>query len=303
MSTDGTDVAHSSLPVDARYRMRTIALDLGVIGAVAASLAGIHYLVPPTVQTRLALHTEAVNAYALFTSTFVHADDAHLVANLAGYVAGAGVTYVLCLQAGQRRWFYATFAAFLLVLPMPVSVVGVLALQAQYPEVPLVSRGFSGVVAGFAGFVLVALLAYLRTVYDRSVARYVGSVVVLLLLGELCLIHAPEAASLGASLLVLGAVVTRSRFDWTVGRRVVTIPDVEIRTLDIVQIALVMLVLLELTFGLFPGEYAVANGITDVFSHLVGLVFGVTVAGVLHRIVADDLPALARGWLTAAPRS
>lgn len=263
-----------------------LALDALLLAAVPAVLLAVHYLVPAALRARLALQHGAPTPVTLLTSAYVHAGDAHLAGNLAGYAIGALYAYGLCLQARRRPWFRRTFLALVLVLPLPVNLASIAAFSVRYPGVEPVSRGFSGVVGGFAGFVLVALVGFLRRRHGTRVARGVGAALVLLLLLQVDRVYAgrlrlPTVALVAAGLLVIGYELASVP---SVRERVRDAPG------DVLVVALVAVVLGVLVANLFPPPAALVSsgGFTDVFAHATGAVGGGVVAALLARTTRPD---------------
>ncbi|PSQ46782.1 hypothetical protein BRD15_08465 [Halobacteriales archaeon SW_6_65_15] len=184
------------------YPRSAVATDLATIAAVGLVLVAIHVLVPQSLQDYLAFDHGAFAPESLLapgglagltlrgsqfdnllTAAYVHANRGHLLSNLGGYVSLSLVTYLICLQADRRRWFRRTFPLFLVVLPVAVNLTSYVVLESRFPTASPISRGFSGVVAGFGGFLLAAVAVHLRTNYSRETVFFVSQFAILLLLG------------------------------------------------------------------------------------------------------------------------
>ncbi|MFB6304303.1 MAG: hypothetical protein ABEH47_03985 [Haloferacaceae archaeon] len=286
----GADVGDAEADAAPERPLDELALDALLVAAVPAVLVGVHYAVPADVRVRLALRHGAPTPATFLTSAYVHGSDAHLLGNLAGYAIGALYAYGLCLQARRRPWFRRTFLALVLLLPLPVNAASLAAFSLRYPGVEPVSRGFSGVVAGFAGFVLVALVGFLRSRHGARVARSVGAAVVLLLLLQVDYVYAgrfrvPTVALVLAGLLVLGHGLIGSRpVAPTLRDGLRSAPG------DWVVVGLVAVVLAVLVANLFPSPSTLVtgSGFTDVFAHAAGVVGGAVVAAVLGRVTRDN---------------
>ncbi|MFB6083018.1 MAG: hypothetical protein ABEJ94_02095 [Halorientalis sp.] len=263
-------------------RSRPVVRDLGLIVAVAALLVWIHVALPPTVKTRLALRHEAVDPLSLYTSAFVHLDLGHLLSNVAGYVAAALVAYGLCVQVGDRRWFRVTFVGFLLVLPIAVSLTSYAVIGLLYPGIEPVSRGFSGVGAGFAGFVFVALLASLNRLYGYRVAGYAGLAIWLLLLFEVYFIYVRDVTLLVGGLFVVGwGACVRGIVESST--RSAILPRSRLELLQLAQTALVVVLLSSFVSVLFPPEIVNDGAVTNVFAHAAGFLYGIAGAAATAR--------------------
>lgn len=258
---------------DSRLDRRTAGLlaDLLAIGGVGALLVGLHYALPAPVRTELALDHRRVEPLSLLVASYVHADEAHLWANVLGYLAGAGFANYLCRQAGRRRWFRYTFVAFLLALPVAVNLTDLAVFALRAPAVDRPSLGFSGVVAGFGGFTFVVLLVALRQAYSRDAVLFVAQFVVVLLTAELYLIYADPVAPVVVAALALGLAAPLLALGWH-GRRV----RAGRRELLFAgsYVAAVALALTGFVVGLFPADMVDGNVVTNVFAHAAGFVWG-----------------------------
>ncbi|AQL41209.1 hypothetical protein BV210_00115 [Halorientalis sp. IM1011] len=262
-------------------RSRTVVRDLGMIGAVAALLVWVHVALPPSIKTRLAFRHESVDPVSLYTSAFVHLDLMHLLSNVAGYVAAALVAYGLCVQIGNRRWFRVTFACFVLVFPVLVSLTSYAIIGLLYPGIEPVSRGFSGVGAGFAGFVFVTLLAALTRLYDYRVAGYIGLAIWLLLLFEVYLIYVGNVTLPVGGLFVVGwgaCLVGIGRA--STGPLILSRSPSRVELLQILQTALVVILLVSFVSVLFPPEIVEDGTVTNIFAHAAGFLYGIGGAAV-----------------------
>jgi hypothetical protein len=169
---------------------RRLVVDAGLLSMLAWVLVGIHVLVPSSVRTQLAFDHAAFIPWTLWTHAYVHDGWSHLVQNVGGFVTLAGVAYILCRVLNARRWFWVSTVAFLTVLPVFVSLSSYVLLGWFAPAATPVERGFSGVVAGFAGLVFVAFLRWANRECGLAVTQAVGQMAVLLMLWELSVIYA-----------------------------------------------------------------------------------------------------------------
>jgi hypothetical protein len=142
------------------------------------------------------------------------------------------------------------------------------------------SRGFSGVVAAFGGFLAVALLVSLRRVYSRLTVLYVGQFVLLVVLAELLVIYADSPPLLGGALAILavglvGVGIVRHAYPGG-------LPQDRSEWVSLVgavlEVGLVVLMLSVLVYGLFPVQLVADGSLTNVFAHLSGLVWGAVVS-------------------------
>lgn len=254
---------------------REVVADLVLMLSTTALLASIHFLTSTTLQQQLALTPSDPQWYTVFTAAYVHASASHLSGNLFGYFLAVSYTYWLCLHTNRRQWFRRTFVTLLLVTPIVVNIGNLLAFGTILPENAGYSRGFSGIVGGFGGFLLVAFVVAVRDTYGSELAEVVGVSLVLLLLLLLSVVYSggiqPLVAGLvafGIGLQVIGALYER---DWE-------LPTVDIGPRTFVfQIAsggLVVTVLAILVLLLFPAALVEGGTFTNIVAHGAGLVAG-----------------------------
>jgi hypothetical protein len=261
---------------------RQLARDWVAIAGTAVLVVAVHFLVPASVQARLTFDYGAFDPVTLYTSAFVHTDDQHMLSNVTGFLAAAVTAYMLAAIAERRHWFRLTFVAFLLVLPVLVNLTSYALITSQAPGATPVSRGFSGVAAGFVGFVFAALLQAMARRFSRPVAWYLGIAIWLLLLLEVYFIYAG-----GVSVPVAGVVLT----GWALcvwgllaqGR----LPPVEdpwarVRS-DAVWVGLAVALLLSSLWALFPADIVADGAIRNVFAHGAGFLLGFGLSLLLLR--------------------
>ncbi|MFC7081506.1 hypothetical protein [Halorussus caseinilyticus] len=256
------------------YPRSAVAADLAAIGVVGVVLVAVQFLLPAAVHDRLAFDHAAFAPATLLTAAYVHAGTDHLLSNLGGYVSLSLVTYLVCLHADHRAWFRRTFLALLAVLPVAVNLTSYAILETRFPGATPVSRGFSGVVAGFGGFLLVAVAVHLRRSYSRETVFFVGQFAVLLLLGELLWIYAARvtllegAAVTGGLALAVSGIVSRARGRTFGGDHYQQVG------VDLLYVGLVFALLVWLIYGLFPADPVNHGRFTNVFAHGAGFVEG-----------------------------
>lgn len=267
-----------------RERRRQTVLDVGLLVAVAVLLVAIHFLVPVGLQNQLAFNTERFAPWTLLTAAYVHNADPHLFSNLLGFGLGASISYALCRAQGRRQWFWMTTAAFLLVLPILVELTNYVAFQLLGAE--LTSRGFSGVVAGYGGFILVALARDIADRYGRDTGYYAGAAILLILLGEVAVIYTGVPSLEASALLLLGLSLTLGQLgrkgiqrDWAEDERRIVAIYTGFTT------AVVGLLILFVGM-LFPVTIAGGGSTTNIVGHGAGFILGIVVA--LTGIVVDE---------------
>lgn len=147
---------------------RQISIDLLLPVGVAVVLVLVHLLVPLRMRSSMAFSPSWFSFYSLLTAPYVHADAVHLLENLVLFLVTASLTYLLTLCLGYRRWFHTTAVGLLIGLPI-VHNLSVYAIATSLALDESAGQfGFSSVGAGFAAFLLVALLVYIDEGYGRS---------------------------------------------------------------------------------------------------------------------------------------
>lgn len=268
---------------------RRVVVDLVAIAAVAVLLVGIHLLVPPGVRSGLALTYPNPNPVDALTAAYVHANGAHLTGNLAGYLVGASVAYGLARAAGERRWFWLSWGTCLTALPI---VVGLLA--AALVARPIAGRGFSGVVAGLAGVVLVGagVVAHRTFGTARRSMWEVIAMLAVVVAAEILWLATDAGQRLIGGVLVVGLglpLASLARRAAAAGRPGGREGWVRVAGAALV-VGLVLGIVTWLVVGLFPSRLVHEGGITNVLGHYLGLVGGGIVAAWGYRYWSVDGP-------------
>lgn len=254
---------------------REVALDAALIAVFPAILVAIYFLVPRSLQIQLALDHSDLQLYTIFTSTFVHAGWNHLLNNVVGYLLAVLYAYMLCLFVDRRRWFRRTTVLLVLVLPIVVGTANYLIFATYFPQVDGLSRGFSGVVGGFGGFLLVAFAVAIKDAYDTNTAQLVGTALVLLLLLEIEFVYGgairPVVGTLAIAGIVLEGVAYLYERNWE-------LPSIEsssdVLAKRVAGGVLVVVVLSYLVVNLFPAELVQGGALVNVFAHGIGFLCG-----------------------------
>jgi hypothetical protein len=255
--------------------------DAAVLGGVAALLVAVHFLAPEPVRARLAFDYVAFDPLTLVTSAYVHSTDAHLFGNLLGYGIGAVYAYGLCVRRGERAWFRRTSVLLLVALPVLVNLASYVALSVQFPDARPVSRGFSGVVGGFCGFLLVALFSALREEAGVRTATGALLAVCTVAVGVLGVARTPTDPVTPLFVLA-GVVLSAVGSGFVVGDPLARLWR---RRRDVAEVLLVTLAVALLARSLFPVEPVAGGPLAEenVFAHASGVLFGAAFAAVAAR--------------------
>jgi hypothetical protein len=266
---------------------RGLTLDLAFVVAVPTLLVGVHLATPGPVRYDLAFAHDEFVPHTLFTAAYVHADRAHLAGNVVGYLLPTLYAYLLCVRVGRRRWFLATTLSCLVALPVLVNLVDYLVLTSLFPRVDVVTRGFSGVAAGFGGFLLVALVVSLRDRF-RDLGWRVGQVTVLIVFLELDATYAGGLRPVTVGLVAVGVAVSLGEYAWRYGLSLPEGTD-ERRALALQagEVVVVVLAILLQVASMFPTRVIQDGALVGVVAHAAGFLLGGAIAIAWYAALAD----------------
>jgi len=277
---------------------RDLLVDLVGIVVIAAVLVAVHLAVPAGVRDGFALRFAHPDPLHALTAAYVHLNRAHLRGNVLGFLV-AGLTAVLIANVtGEERWFRLSVLALVTVLPMADGMTTALVIGGN-----AVGRGFSGVVAGFAGFVLVGAAVVLVRVFDveRSLAWDVLAVLSLVVAGEIIWAQTGQVPLAVGGLLLVGIAAAlwplagaARNGGWSADRAAASrVGAAALST------ALLFAVVSWFVVGLFPHVLVSDGTVTNVLAHYLGLVFGVVIALWGYRYWGTAAPVV---WGGPAPR-
>lgn len=269
---------------------RDVVVDAVAIAGVGVALVAVHEFTTPAGRRSLALGHEVLEPSALLTAAYVHADRSHLWVNVFSYLAGAGFANYLCRLVGGRRWFWRTHLAFLVALPVLVNLTDFLLFAALFPSVGRPSLGFSGVVSGFGGFVLVIFLVLLRQVYSRDAVLFAGEFLLVVLATEVYLIYADGFSVVAVGVVLSGLFATTLALAWQ-GYRTGYVRDrSNWRELGfyLADGAVVLFVLTGFVVGMFPAQPVRDGTFANVFAHAAGFAWGGVLSLLAWRVGRAD---------------
>lgn len=256
--------------------MRRLAMsgarDISLFLGVGITLATIHFYLPDAVQAQMAFNHANPSPWAIFTAAYVHNSTRHLIANLAGFGFGVTLAYILCVSQERRRWFWTTTISFLLVVPVLISLTDYLAFQSLGIE-PM-SRGFSGVVAGYGGFALVALAQLIADGYGIEVGIIVGEGILLLLLAEVAIIYTEKPPILVSTLIILGLSLLGASLLRKGLRREWSAMDLRHFSAEVAYTGLIAILLGLFVYALFPAKIAASESTVNIIAHGAGFIWG-----------------------------
>ncbi len=270
-------IGSSQLVSELRQRARTV--DLLVLAAVPIILVGV-FLTPATLRQRFLFEYTDPALPAAFISALVHLEGTHLLVNVGTYGLVVPVVFVLELLSGNRARFYRAFLVFVTLFPLVLSYSNVAAPR------PAVGYGFSGVVMAFAGYLPLALAAFVETRLDIGSRPSVAPVLFFPTLGLVCVLSLRSVIShnttvlVGAVGLVVATLLSTLLFAVSAYEEGAVSRHRLSRALDLggyCELALVGLVLVAtLPFVAFPAEPEFLGRTANLYVHLFGYVLGFT---------------------------
>jgi hypothetical protein len=245
----------------------------------------IHFLLPVSTKQALVFEYADFPSYTIFTAAYIHASNIHLYGNLAGYAMTSAYAYALSLNSGGLRWFRQTIIGSVLAIPVLTNITSYILLSWQFPEIDPVSRGFSGVVAGLGGVLLVALYRALRVKYNGDLAWTVCFSLFLLLMQLIDIQYSGGLRLPVTGLVGLGIAIVFGRYVYGHDLTVETRDDLRRIGFGSLLVVLVGIVLVVLVLGLFPqAEALVENGqFTNIYAHAAGFLWGLVIATISNH--------------------
>jgi len=274
----------SSNIIDARRRFdKDTLVDIGFVILICGFLAAIQIGLSPPERARLSFDHESFVLWTLLTSAYIHHDFTHLLNNLIGFLIAAVAIYWLCWRLGERRWFRVTAVSFSVVLPILVNLTSYAVLEWMVPNASPTGRGFSGVAAGFVGFLFAAFIVWIAKQSSRRVALYIGQGIGVLMAWVLALIYR------GLELQVIGLVgVGMGLSGWGLVSEVNSgricarwrewLPQIGVGV-TIVSLLLWFLIVL------FPANFLSGTVTTNIFAHGAGFMWGTVSAFTVRKVI------------------
>ena len=223
----------------------------------------------PVAQEGLVFQRESPTLLAAYTAYFVHFDAAHLLGNVATYLAVVPVAYLLAVLSGRRQLFWTTWLTLLVAFPFALS-----AMQLSFPDARTL-LGFSGINAGFVGLLCFLVVSYAGTTLAAGIEERDAPALLFWTVGLISWVTLPprawrvELAALAVctGLAYLASALSRVGLPTRAGiRAAVTRPGYA-------ELAVAGLcVLLAYPFLGFGARTSLvtANGVFDVYIHLLG---------------------------------
>lgn len=244
--------------------------------ALPLLLVVVHFLLPESVHQALLFDHSDFPSYTVFTGAFIHASDMHLYRNLVGYTLAVAYAFALSYYSGGLRWFWRTFLASIIVLPILANITSYVILSWQYPGADPASRGFSGVVGGFGGVLLVALYRMLRVKYNDDIAWTICLSLFLLLMQLIDIRYSGQLQPVVTGLTGLGIALMAALYVNEHDLSQMGLDEVRRIGFGALLVVLVGTVLAVMILALFPQPSALVEDgtFTNIFAHAAGFLWG-----------------------------
>lgn len=252
-----------------------------IIGTLPVLLTILHFGLPELVHQALVFDHSSFPSYTVFTGAFVHASNMHLYGNLAGYAMTVAYAYALASYSDGLRWFRRTILVLVFALPILTNLTSYAVISWQYPGVDPVSRGFSGMVGGFGGVLLVALYRTLRLKYNGAIAWTVGLSLFLILMQLIDIQYSGGLRLAVTGLVGAGIVLLAGLYVYEYGVSLTDSEEFRRVGLGVLLVVLVGLVLSVLVLALFPTASTLVDDgtFTNIFAHAAGFLWGILLSG------------------------
>lgn len=258
--------------------------DLLLLASVAVALTVIQLLIPESMKTVLAFDHASFNWWGLYTSAYIHHGLDHLADNVSAYLIAVGMAYWLCKEVDVRTWFRRSFGMLLLLLPPLTIVTSYVITGVLLPESLPAERGFSGVAAGFAGFLWTAAIVYVAKKYDFEFGVSTGvSIFIFLLL----MVGFGQSGLTNIWVYILGCLGITVVSGFEIWQRDLSIDPREISIegrRNVLAVIATVAVLGVLVRGMFPSSLVSDGMFVNIFGHFAGFLWAVPICTVVYHI-------------------
>lgn len=173
----------------------------------------------------------------------------------------------------------------LVAVPIVVNASNLVLFGTYLPEVNGLSRGFSGVVGAFGGFLFVVFVVAVRDTYDGNFAQLVGLSLFLLLLVMLELVYARTVRPVVGGAVAVGIVVQLTGYFYQRDSKISNTKAPNRKyVFHLVAGLLIVVVLAYLVFALFPSRPAQGGGFVNIFAHGMGFLLGAIISSMVEVV-------------------
>ncbi len=271
--------------------LRLFLVYLGIVLIIPAISTIIEYLISvyPGLRSALLVDLQNFHVYQLFTSSFVHLNFDHFLANVTAYLLIAIYGLVLATLINRKR-LYVVLSKIIVVIFL---IFG--AVFAVFNATTTYYVGLSGIDSALAGLLLIFWLVYLEHTSQKRMRTYYGLVLCCVLALSagiiaryILLYHTERSVPFLAALitvtgiLVLAVILYRQQFydlyrvlqGFTWSARLITVA--------------IVLIFAYFIWNLFPERLANSTRTVSISLHLAGIVIGI-LAGYLFLVYLEKM--------------
>lgn len=266
-------------------------IDISLLLGIPVTLAALHFLIPDVVYSDLWFYYSDPNVLSAWTAAYTHGSNQHLLNNVASYGLTISVAYyLLAILMNARNVFWMATTVLLLVTPFITTAFDYGVLYEYYELFPsdADSKGFSGIVGGFAGMTLGGIGVYVSRQHGIWTGLHSVVGVFLAAASLLSIVHgtfSPRTgllliigfSALGATYISLEDVKSRARVTETIQANAEVI---------VVVVGFGMIVCV-LAYSLVPVEVVQSDSFVNVYSHATGFLFGTIVTGIVALLQSN----------------
>jgi len=275
-----------------RIDLRLFFLYLCIVLIIPAISTVFEYLISvnPGLRSSLLVDLQNFHVYQLFTSSFVHLNFDHFLANVTAYLLIAIYGLVLATLMNRKR-MYVVLSKIIVVIFL---VFG--ALFAVFNATTTYYAGLSGIDSALAGLLLIFWLVYLEHASGQRMRNYYGLVLCAVLalgagiMARYILLYrlersAPFLAALAAVIVLLLLAIVLYRHQFSGLYRVIRGFSWSARCITVA----IVLIFAYFVWNLFPERLANSTRTVSISLHLAGIVIGI-LAGYLFLVYFERIP-------------
>lgn len=237
------------------------------------------FLLPESVQEGFVLQIDSPTFLTVFMTHFVHAGFSHLFNNLTAYFVIVIPAYIMYAFIGRKDIFRRIFLVFLLVFPFILSGLDILVLGVDS------SRGFSGIVAAFFGFLPLTIFRFLKLKLNFDLGTSNSVVLFLFAATLIAYIYAGLSFSVALILVLLGLYLWRMSKEAKIGGLRFFPSGSCSRRSHWMLASFAFLVFISLPFSMFPPDPVVGDMAVNILSHYSGFALGFVVPYILLEVL------------------
>lgn len=284
------------MTIDSIRQNSTALVDLGVLLTVPIVLLAIHASVTKATAANFYFYPWDPSLRNIWTATLFHASWGHVGSNAVTYVFTILPMYAIYYRWNRRRLMWAVIAVTLFSAPPVIGLMEVFVLRELLGTVgPSTNmKGFSGVASAFIGMFWVTIGGYINDRTASKMGSRIGFVAYLLLAMFLAITYQSGLAATAGLVVLCSVGLTIA--GWGIYDSVESLSYshlrrwVETNNQDARLLSGSILVAFLLVVVLFPANLSAGAGTTNIFSHLVGLIWGLVVTIIAINVASGPNP-------------